>query len=147
MGGRFLDTSSVESARTLFTDAGVRVAQFTCGMGVPANLAIDAEIFSERLVHLPRWAVLARNVGCDRGSFLLDCRQGGKMLTSGAVVERARAVAFVLREYGLGSSFGLVDADLLQMAATVWDGIAEAGAGLLIRRVLALSVPVSAHRG
>jgi sugar phosphate isomerase/epimerase len=117
----------------LFRTHGIAAAQFTCGLGIPGNLAVPDDLFESRLRDLPRYADLARSVGCGRASMFADGRRHeGVPLPTAVIVDRVTRIAAVLAAAGLALSVGFIGRERLLVAGDIWSEVGAPSTGLLI---------------
>lgn len=127
------DRLGVQGATALFDRHGVTPAQFTCGLGVPGNIAVPDDVFESRLRALPELAELAGAVGCGRASLFVDeQRTEGVPIDTGTLAARIRRIADVLAGVGVELSLGLVGRDRLVAVEELWSRVDRPGVGLLV---------------
>lgn len=106
--------------RTAFTTAGVEPVQFTCGLGVPGNLAVSTDEFRQRLAEFPRHCRSGRATGCTRAAaFFDDHGHGGVELPEQEILNRVTAVAAVAADHGVQVVIGWHGRRLLELCGRI----------------------------
>jgi sugar phosphate isomerase/epimerase len=124
------------AAAALFAAHAVTPAQFTCGLGVPGNIAVPPELFAARLADLPAYAALADQAGCHRAALFCDVRRHeGGPLSDAELVDRACTVAGILSRWNISLSLGVIGRSLLMRVGGIWRQIDDAGVGILVDTV------------
>lgn len=91
----------------LFRRYALTPVQFTCGLGVPGNIAVPDDLFEPRLRALPELAELARAIGCGRASLFVDEQHTeGAPIGTAPLAKRIRRIADTLAQAGLELSLG-----------------------------------------
>lgn len=121
------------SLADLFAAHGVVPVQFTCGLGVPGNVAVAADLFAARLADLPAFAQLARGIGCHYASLFCDPQaHEGVDISDAELIRRVVDLRRALRPAGVNLSLGLIGAELLARAGAIWEQIGDPGVGILV---------------
>lgn len=108
-------------AREAFAAAGVVPIQFTCGLGVPGNLAVGEEEFRQRLAEFTGHCRSARAAGCARAAaFFDDSAHGGVELSEKRILDRIIAVAAVAAEHGVEIVVGWHGRHLLEQCGRIY---------------------------
>lgn len=106
--------------RAAFTAAGVEPIQFTCGLGVPGNLAVGPDEFRQRLAEFAEHCGAARAVGCAQAACFFDDRShGGTQLSEQAILDRVTTVAAVAADNGVRVAIGWHGRRLLELCGSI----------------------------
>jgi sugar phosphate isomerase/epimerase len=106
--------------RAAFTTAGVVPIQFTCGLGVPGNLAVGADEFQQRLAEFAGHCRSGRAAGCARAAaFFDDHSHGGVELSEEEILDRVTAVAAAAADHGVEVVIGWHGRRLLELCGRI----------------------------
>jgi len=106
--------------RAAFADAAVIPVQFTCGLGVPGNVAVNPDEFRQRLDEFAGHCRAARAAGCDRAAAFFDDRShGGVELAEQEILHRVTAVAAVAADHGVDVVVGWHGRRLLELSGRI----------------------------
>ncbi len=107
--------------RAAFTTTGVVPIQFTCGLGVPGNLAIGADEFRRRLAEFAGHCRSGRAAGSARAAaFFDDRRHAGGELSEQKILDRVAAVAAVAADHGVEVVIGWHGRRLLELCGRIY---------------------------
>lgn len=124
------------ATRSLLGTGRPAPAQFTCCLGVPGNVCVSEDLFSERLAGLAAHADLAAYLGVPRASVFCDMSgHEGEPVSAAEVAGRITRIADVLEPFGIALSVGLIGRDLLERAAGIWRAAGRRGVGILVDTV------------
>lgn len=107
--------------RAAFTTTGVVPIQFTCGLGVPGNLAIGADEFRRRLAEFAGHCRSGRAAGSARAAAFFDDRShAGGELSEQKILDRVAAVAAVAADHGVEVVIGWHGRRLLELCGRIY---------------------------
>lgn len=133
-----INKNSKNYLQTLIASSNIQIPQFTCGTGIPANIAISENAFVDSLYRWTENCKLAQIVGINQGSVLVNSTKGdgysqtGKALSFAELYERIVTLAKIAAKYNIRIALEIVDPPLLKRSVTLWQEASCDNLGLLL---------------
>lgn len=116
----------------------IRISQFSCGTGIPSNLAISEDRFETAFSEWSQYCQLGKELGILQASLLVNPIKGdgyeigGTSLSKEILIERLKRLIIPAKNYGIQVVVEICDPLLLEYSKEIWGNVASSHLKLLI---------------